>query len=172
MPAARSYSTAFCREPIRWSENQNDVSAIVGSSGAPLYTDGKETAGVAGATVNNERFGSEAAYNTIANIQIRRRTIASNGGTISGYLFGERSGPAHRHRLCRCQRQRYQGCGRGRHPEHPASRFPARTSRRARRLRPAVELRPRPPDAGGLFIFDGIPARHLQTGRDTRTTSI
>lgn len=73
----------------RLVENQNDVLLIVDGAGKPLYSDGKETAGVAGGIVENTYFGGQAAYNMIDGIVINASVLASNGGVIGGYLFGE-----------------------------------------------------------------------------------
>ena len=70
-------------------ENQNDVNLIVDAGGKPRYTDGKETAGVAGGTVNNSYFGSQAAYNSIGSIAITPDVLSANAGNVGGYLFGE-----------------------------------------------------------------------------------
>jgi uncharacterized repeat protein (TIGR01451 family) len=71
-------------------ENQNQVDQIPNGSGGPKYGDGKETAGVAGGTVNNNYFGSQAAYNTIDNVAITTTVLSTNAGNVGGYLFGER----------------------------------------------------------------------------------
>ena len=70
-------------------ENQNDVNLIVDAGGKPRYTDGKESAGVAGGTVNNSYFGSQAAYNAIGAIAITPDVLSANAGNVGGYLFGE-----------------------------------------------------------------------------------
>ena len=70
-------------------ENQNDVNAIVDASSNPRYSDGKESAGVAGGSVNNAFFGSQAAYNTIDAIAITPAVLTANAGNVAGYLFGE-----------------------------------------------------------------------------------
>ncbi len=70
-------------------ENQNDVNAIVDASSNPRYSDGKETAGVAGGTVNNAFFGSQAGYNTVDGIAITPSVLSANAGNVGGYLFGE-----------------------------------------------------------------------------------
>ena len=57
---------------------------------APLYSDGRETAGVAGGTVDNTAFGTNPGYNTISNIVVTAANITANAGNIGGYLFGER----------------------------------------------------------------------------------
>jgi uncharacterized repeat protein (TIGR01451 family) len=59
------------------------------------YGDGKESAGVAGGSVNNANFGSAAYQNTIANIDLSAAVLVANQGQVGGYLFGEvpRSGP-------------------------------------------------------------------------------
>jgi len=74
-------------------ENQNQVDLIPDANGAAKYIDGKETAGVAGGTVNNAYFGSQAIYNTISNVQVTSSLITANAGNIGGYLFGERLRP-------------------------------------------------------------------------------
>lgn len=72
------------------AENHGDVSLIADASGALLYADGKETAGVAGGSVNNAYFGSQPVYNTIDAIAMTSAVFSANAGNISGYLFGER----------------------------------------------------------------------------------
>ncbi|MBY6064146.1 SdrD B-like domain-containing protein [Pseudidiomarina sediminum] len=71
-------------------ENQNQVNQLQDAEGNFLYTDGKETAGIAGGSVNNDYFGSQAAYNTIGSIEITEAGLLENKGRIDGYLFGER----------------------------------------------------------------------------------
>lgn len=71
-------------------ENQNQVNQLQDAEGNFLYTDGKETAGIAGGVVNNDYFGSQAAYNTIDAIEITEAGLLENKGRIDGYLFGER----------------------------------------------------------------------------------
>ena len=55
------------------------------------YTDGKETAGVAGGTVTNTAFGNNPGYNKIQNITVTAANLSSNNGIIGGNLFGERT---------------------------------------------------------------------------------
>lgn len=54
-----------------------------------LYGDGKETAGVAGGTVHNSTQGSLPYQNTIDAITVTTGVLASSGGNVGGYLFGE-----------------------------------------------------------------------------------
>ncbi len=58
------------------------------------YSDGKETAGVAGGTVDNSGLGTNPGYNTISNIVVTAANITANAGNIGGYLFGERPASA------------------------------------------------------------------------------
>ncbi|WP_167230648.1 SdrD B-like domain-containing protein [Massilia rubra] len=57
------------------------------------YMDGKETAGVAGGTVDNSSFGTAPSQNTIAQIDVTSDKLAANNGVIGGNLFGERVRP-------------------------------------------------------------------------------
>jgi len=70
-------------------ENQNDVNALVDAGNRPRFSDGKETAGVAGGSVNNAFFGSQTAYNTITGLSITPAVLTANAGNVGGYLFGE-----------------------------------------------------------------------------------
>ncbi|MDP2351210.1 MAG: SdrD B-like domain-containing protein, partial [Pseudomonadota bacterium] len=70
-------------------EDQTVVNQIVGADGKPLYTDGKETAGVAGGEVVNNYFGSQEEYNRIRNINLTQALMTSLNGDVTGYLFGE-----------------------------------------------------------------------------------
>lgn len=54
-----------------------------------LYGDGKETAGVAGGSVHNSTQGSQAHQNTIEAITLTSSVLATSGGNVGGYLFGE-----------------------------------------------------------------------------------
>ncbi len=74
-------------------ENQNDVLLVLDSTNNPRYTDGKETAGIAGGSVDNTYFGGQDAYNTIDNIALTSTVLANSGGNVGGYLFGERLRP-------------------------------------------------------------------------------
>jgi len=58
------------------------------TDGSLLFTDGKETAGIAGGDAE-ATFGSQPYQNTIANIVITEALIGSSQGIIDGYLFGE-----------------------------------------------------------------------------------
>ena len=72
------------------TENQLQVDALKKSNGAPLYSDGKETAGTAGGQVSNTAFGSQALYNRITQINLSAEALIANDGAVQGYLFGER----------------------------------------------------------------------------------
>lgn len=72
------------------AESQNEVDLIRGSNGAYLYSDGKETAGNGGGSVNNAYYGGQAAYNTIAGLQVTPELIVAGNGSVGTYLFGER----------------------------------------------------------------------------------
>ena len=63
-------------------ETQSDIDGA-------RYGDGKETAGLAGGSVNNANFGSAPYQNTISSIVLTAEVLASSQGKISGYLFGE-----------------------------------------------------------------------------------
>ncbi|WP_295762062.1 SdrD B-like domain-containing protein [Undibacterium sp.] len=63
-------------------ETQSDIDGA-------RYGDGKETAGLAGGSVNNANFGSAPYQNTISSIVLSAEVLASSQGKISGYLFGE-----------------------------------------------------------------------------------
>ncbi|WP_338845225.1 SdrD B-like domain-containing protein [Massilia sp. W12] len=63
-------------------ENQLDVDGV-------KYSDGKETAGLAGGVVNNANTGSAAYQNTIDAIDFNAGVISANQGVLGGYLFGE-----------------------------------------------------------------------------------
>jgi uncharacterized repeat protein (TIGR01451 family) len=56
------------------------------------YADSRESAGLAGGTVNNDSFGTLPYQNTISGIDITSARLAfasqNNGGKIDGYLFG------------------------------------------------------------------------------------
>lgn len=60
------------------------------------YSDGKETAGAAGGTIDNSSFGTAPGLNTIGPFDVTDALLAANDGILGGYLFGERlrSGPA------------------------------------------------------------------------------
>ncbi|NOQ77683.1 MAG: DUF11 domain-containing protein [Methylococcaceae bacterium] len=60
----------------------------IAADGSLLFTDGKETAGIAGGSTQGT-FGSQAYQNTISNIVITDALITSSQGVIDGYLFGE-----------------------------------------------------------------------------------
>ncbi len=70
-------------------EDQTVVNLIKDASNKALYSDGKETAGLAGGEVVNDFFGSQAEYNRIRNINITQALMSSLNGDISGNLFGE-----------------------------------------------------------------------------------
>ena len=72
------------------TENQLQVDALKKSNGAPLYSDGKETAGTAGGQVSNTAFGSQALYNRITQINLSAEALIAHDGAVQGYLFGER----------------------------------------------------------------------------------
>lgn len=64
-----------------------------------FYTDGIETAGVAGGTVENRYFGTQASYNTIGSIEVTSEKIAAHGGKLDGYLFGVRQSNSTQNRI-------------------------------------------------------------------------
>lgn len=72
-------------------KNQNQLAEYYAPKGK-AYTDGIETAGKAGGTVENRYFGTQAGYNTIGSIAVTPEKIAQFGGKLEGYLFGVRLG--------------------------------------------------------------------------------
>lgn len=72
-------------------KNQNQLVEYYTAKGKS-YTDGIETAGVAGGTVENRYFGTQPGYNTIGSIDVTTDKIAKFSGKLEGYLFGVRQG--------------------------------------------------------------------------------
>lgn len=72
-------------------KNQNQLAAYYATKGK-AYTDGIETAGVGGGTVENRYFGTQLGYNTIGGIEVTPEKIAAHSGKLDGYLFGVRQG--------------------------------------------------------------------------------
>lgn len=73
-------------------EEQADVRSFLDTATSTTrnLSDARETAGVAGGTVDNSGFGNNVGYNTISNILVDAGTMAANAGNMGGYLFGER----------------------------------------------------------------------------------
>jgi uncharacterized repeat protein (TIGR01451 family) len=64
-----------------------------------FYTDGIETAGVAGGVVENRYFGTQTSYNTIGSIEVTTDKIAAHSGKLDGYLFGVRQSNGTQNRI-------------------------------------------------------------------------
>lgn len=70
------------------AKSQNQVNELFVDGGTARYSDGKETAGVVGGTVENRYFGTQPGYNSIQTIVVTSAGITANGGNLGGYLFG------------------------------------------------------------------------------------
>ncbi len=87
--ASGAYSFVVPPGTYTLQKSQSDVATkYLSASNQALYADGKETAGVAGGTVDNSHFGSNPGYNSISGIVVTPSILASNNGDLGGYLFG------------------------------------------------------------------------------------